>query len=190
MVKTTKTHHKLHRSIIDRIMSWIGVSLAVTLLAATFGLAWAHNFIHTQVVEQLSAQKISFPEAGSSALTTLPSADQAAVTKYAGQQLTTGAQAKVFADNYIAVHLAKIGGGQTYAELSSQAQANPDDQALAGKVQTMFRGEMLRGALLNAYAFDTIGSVTYYAASVSGAMSVVLIILAGLGFCHARKVSD
>jgi hypothetical protein len=61
--------------------------------------------------------------------------------KYAGQQLTTGDQAKTYADSFIANHLKEIGGGKTFAQLSTQAQANPSDTKLAGTVDTMFRGE-------------------------------------------------
>jgi hypothetical protein len=38
---------------------------------------------------------------------------------YGGQQLTTGAQAEVYADHFIANHLKEIGGGKTYAQLSA-----------------------------------------------------------------------
>ena len=40
--------------------------------------------------------------------------------QYAGQQLTTGAQAETYADHFIAVHLKEIGGGKTYAQLSAR----------------------------------------------------------------------
>ena len=38
-------------------------------------------------------------------LAALEKTDRDAVSAYAGQQVLTGAQAKVFADNYIAAHL-------------------------------------------------------------------------------------
>jgi hypothetical protein len=34
---------------------------------------------------------------------------------YAGQQLTTGPQAKAYADHYIAVHMNEASGGKTYS---------------------------------------------------------------------------
>ena len=37
------------------------------------------------------------------------------LAKYAGQQLTTGAQAEAYANHFIAVHLQEIGGGKTYS---------------------------------------------------------------------------
>jgi len=45
--------------------------------------------------------------------------------QYGGQQLTTGAQAEVYADHFIANHLKVIGGGKTYSQLSAEAIAQP-----------------------------------------------------------------
>ncbi len=175
----------MDRSALDKLISSTGVVVAVVLLAASGGLFYAHNFIHGEVHDQLAAEKINFPAVGSAGLTALPSADQAAIAQYAGQQLTTGAQAEVFADHYIAVHLKKIGGGKTYSELSTESMASPTDAALKGKVDTVFRGEMLRGVLLNAYAFDTMATIAYYAAFGALAAAALLFILAAFGFRHA-----
>lgn len=176
----------MNRSSLDKLISWTGVVVAAVLLAAAVLLFWAHNFIHTQVHDQLAAEKINFPTAGSSAITALPAADQTKVAQYAGQQLVNGAQAEVFADHFIAVHLKEIGGGQTYAQLSAKSQADPTNQKLAAQVQTVFRGETLRGLLLNAYAFDTMAGVAEYGALGALAGAVILIFLAALGLRHAR----
>jgi len=175
----------MNRSTLDRLVSTTGVVVAVVLLAASGALFYAHHFIHTQVYNQLSAEKITFPAAGSSSLDALPAADKAAMSKYAGQQMTTGAQAETWADHYIAVHLKEIGSGQTYSQLSAASMANPSNQKLAAQVQTVFRGETLRGLLLNAYAFDTMATVANYAAYGALAAGVVMLILAALGFRHA-----
>lgn len=175
----------MDRSTLDRLVSTTGLIVAAVLLCASGALFYAHNFIHTQVHNQLAAEQIMFPEAGSSSLMALPAADQQAMSKYDGQQMLTGAQAETWADHYIAVHLQKIGGGKTYAELSAESMADPTNQKLAGVVQTVFRGETLRGLLLNAYAFDTMALVAYYAAFGALAAGVVLLILSALGFVHA-----
>ena len=57
--------------------------------------------------------------------------------QYGGQTMTTGAQAEVYADHFIANHLKVIGGGQTYAQLSAKALAQPKKPALAAQVQTI-----------------------------------------------------
>lgn len=179
----------MKRSTLDKLISSTGLIVATVLLAASAVLFYAHSFVHNQVHDQLAAQKITFPPAGSESITALPAADAAKVGQYAGQQLVTGAQAKVFADNFIAVHLQKAGGGQTYAELSSASLANPTDQKLAGQVQTVFRGETLRGLLLNAYAFDTMAMVANVAAMGALVAGAVLFVLALLGFGHAAKTT-
>ncbi len=177
----------MNRSTLDRLVSSTGLIIAVVLLGASFGLYFTYNFIHSQVHDQLAEQKITFPEAGSKSLDALPAADKEAVSKYAGQKLLTGAQAKVFADNYIAAHLDKQ--GMTYSEASTAARTNPDDPALKGQVETLFKGETLRGLLLNAYAFDTMAVVAKYASVLSLAGGLLLVVLALLGFRHAGAVA-
>jgi hypothetical protein len=125
---------------------------------------WGSGFATGQVQTQLAAQKITFPAAGSASLKALPAADAAAMTVYAGQQMTTGAQAETYADHFINVHLNEIAGGQTYSQVSAAAQANPTNAKLAGQVQTLFRGETLRGLLLNSYGWWQVGQYAFYAA--------------------------
>ena len=180
----------MNRATLDKLISSTGLIIAAALIAASCGLSYAHHFIHTQVYNQLAAEKIYFPEAGMKALTSLPAADRQAVSPYAGQQLMNGRQAETFADHYIAVHLQKIGGGKTYAELSEASIADPSNAALAAQVQTVFRGETLRGLLLNAYAFDTMAAVANVAALGALIAGIVLLILAGLGFYHAGRVKN
>jgi len=174
----------MQRKALDRLVSWLGLSLAAVLVVAGSLLTWGHNFVSHEVHSQLSAQQIYFPAKGSKAIA---GPEFQALQKYAGQQLTTGPQAKAYADHFIAVHLKEIGGGKTYAQLSSQAQANPTDTKLAGTVQTMFRGETLRGLLLNAYAFDTMGNIAGLAAIAAFIAAAVMLVLAGLGFWHSRR---
>jgi hypothetical protein len=178
----------MNRKTLDQLLSTAGLLIGILLLAAAFALSWAHTFVHSQVHDQLAAEKVTFPAAGTEGITSLPTTDQAKVAQFAGQPMLTGAQAEVYADHFIAVHLKAIGGGLTYSELSAQSIANPSDQKLAGKVQTVFRGETLRGLLLNAYAFDTMATVALYAAYVSVIGGILLLILAALGFMHAGRV--
>lgn len=178
----------MNRSTLDKLISSTGLLVAAVLIAASCALFYAHHFVHSQVVSELSAEKIYFPPAKSEALAALPPASNHAMSAYAGQQLTTGPQAKVWADDFIAVHLQKIGGGETYAQLSTKAMADPTNATLAKQVQTVFQGETLRGLLLNAYAFDTMATVAYFAALGALAAGCVLLILAALGFYHSGRV--
>jgi len=175
----------MKRKTFDQLVSAAGLFLAAVLVIAGSLLVWAHNFVGDEVHSQLAAQQIYFPAKDSK---DIAGPEFAAVRKYAGEQLTTGAQAKAYADHFIAVHLSEIGGGKTYAQLSAQAQANPDDAKLAGQVQTMFRGETLRGLLLNAYAFDTMGTIAGIAAVVAYLSAAVLLVLGLLGLRHSRRV--
>ena len=179
----------MKRSTIDKVISTIGLIIATVLLVASIALFYTQSFIHNQVKGQLETEKIIFPATGSAAINALPSADKIAVSKYAGQQLLTGAQAEVFADHYISVHLNTIGGGNTYSELSQQAIKDPTNTALASKVETVFRGQTLRGLLLNAYAFDTMATVAFFAACGGAITSALLIILSLIGFSHSKKRS-
>ena len=137
----------------------------IGILAFVSGFAfWASSFATSTVHDQLAAQQIYFPAAGSAALTALPKADDIAMTQYAGQELLTGAQAQVYANNFINVHLGEIGGGKTYSQLSTEAQAAPTNTKLAATVETIFKGTTLRSMLLNAYGWSEIGMFAGYAA--------------------------
>jgi hypothetical protein len=175
----------MKRSTIDRLISWVGLTLTAVLIVAASLLTWAHNFVSNEVKTQLSAQQIFFPPKGSPATA---GAEFAPMRQYAGQQLTTGAQAETYADHFIAVHLKEIGGGKTYAQLSTEAQAKPNDTKLATTVATVFKGETLRGLLLNAYAFGTMATIAGFAAIAAFIGAFVMLLLSGLGFWHGRRV--
>ena len=175
----------MRRKSFDVLVSATGMVLATVLLAASGLLFWAHNFVDTNVKSQLSAQKIFFPPAGSASLN--DPAIKPYLSKYAGQQLTTGDQAKIYADHFIAVHLNAIGGGKTYSELSAQSMASPNDVALAGKVATVFKGETLRGLLLNAYAFGKMAQVAIVGAFIALGAGTLLVLMSILGLLHARR---
>ncbi|HEY4844601.1 MAG TPA: hypothetical protein VII89_02805 [Candidatus Dormibacteraeota bacterium] len=137
--------------------------IGILVFCAGF-LFWGNSFIHNQISTELTAQQIYFPAADNKAIASLPGADAAAMSVYGGQQLTTGAQAQVYANSFIGVHLSEVAGGLTYSQMSAKAQANPTDQKIAGQVATLFKGETLRGLLLNAYGWWTIGTYAMYAA--------------------------
>jgi hypothetical protein len=184
------------RATLDKLISWAGVLLAVVLLIASGLLFWASTFVGNQVHDQLAAQKITMPTS-QTGLADLPKSDQAALSQYAGQQMTTGPQARAYADHFIAVHLGEAGSGKTYSEISGQYLQQCSDPATASTKacedlgalrQTMFQGETLRGLLLYGFAFATIGTIAGYAAWVSLIAAIALGLLVGFGFWHARHV--
>ncbi|HXF72764.1 MAG TPA: hypothetical protein VNO79_09180 [Actinomycetota bacterium] len=178
----------MRRRTFDWLLSMGGVVLTVVLVVAGVLLFAGYSFADNNVRSQLAAQKIFFPPKGSESITSLPASDRPFIARYAGQQLLTGAQAQAYADHYIAVHLREIGGGQTYAQLSAKALAEPENAELQGQVQTLFRGETLRGLLLTSYAFWKLGQIAKLAMWGAFILAGVMAILTGLGFWHLRRV--
>jgi len=177
----------MRRKTFDKLLTSAGLVLAAVLLVAGGLLAWGATFTSTQVHDQLAAQQIFFPPAGSEGLSVkeFPTLQQ-----YGSQQVVNGAQAEAYANDYIAAHIKAIGAGKTYSQLSTESRAKPDDAALKATVDTVFRGETLRGLLLNAYAFGTIGQIAMYASIAAFVAAAAMLVLSLLGFAHLRKVGD
>jgi hypothetical protein len=176
----------MRRRTLDALLTTGGLIVAAVLLVAGGLLTWAGNFVNNEVHTQLAAQRITFPAKGSEQLNdpkVKPYLEQ-----YAGQQLTTGAQAKAWADHYIKVHLDESTGGKTYSELSAASRANPDDPKAKALVDLAFKGETLRGLLLNAYAFGTMAKIATYAAWTSFIGALAMLVLSALGMRHLRRV--
>lgn len=177
----------MRRKTFDVLASVAGLVLAIVLAVGGGLMLWGHNFVDNQVSSQLAAQKIVFPATSNPEFKALPPADAAAMGQYAGQAMTTGAQAQVYADNFIAFHLSKMGG--TYSQLSAASLAQPNNAKLAALVNTVFKGTTLRGMLLNAYAFWQMGVIALWGAIVAFIGAGLLLILSILGFVHAGRVS-
>ncbi len=164
----------------SRLTVIAGFAVAVILLAAGGLLLWGSTYVHNTVQGQLSSQQIFFPPkaafahpvAGSEITPSMiPS-----VSQYAGEQMLTGQQAEAYADHFIAVHIAEIGGGKTYSQLSAESLAQPNNAKLAGQVATVFKGETLRSMLLNAYGWWKVSQITYIAAIVAFALGGLVLI--------------
>lgn len=194
----------MKRRTIDRIVSWLGLGLSAFLFVTAALLNWGYNFANDSVTENLAAQKITFPAADSDSLKNLADEDRAAIEPFAGLALTTGEQAKAYADHYIGAHVKGIAGGKTYSEVSgealavsAQSRANPADTELAAKAatlmgqrQSLFMGETLKGLLGYAFAFWQIGQIAMYAMWAALAGGVLMLILSILGFVHLRRTPD
>ncbi|MDB5125729.1 MAG: hypothetical protein JWP94_3858 [Mucilaginibacter sp.] len=178
----------MRRRVFDVLASVGGVAVVLMLLIAGGLATWGYSFADSSVHSQLAQQQIVFPAKGSTALAdpkTSPYLDQ-----YAGQQLTTGAQAKAYADHYIAVHLAAMPYGGVYSQVSSASRADPTNAALAAEVQTSFQGTTLRGLLLEAYAFSVFATLALWAVIASFALALLFAVLVGLGLRHSRRVPE
>lgn len=150
----------------------IALQVVVTLAFAFCAgfLFWAANFTHTYVHDELTAQKIQFPASISAQV--YPDIPQ----QYAGQWVTDGDQAKAYANGYINVHLHGVANGQTYSQVSATYLKNPTNTKLAGERQTLFMGETLRGLLLSAWGWWTVGTYALYAAIVMTVAAVAVFI--------------
>jgi hypothetical protein len=188
----------MRRKTFDILASAAGVALTLFFLVAGGLLLVGYNFANDNVHNQLAEQHITFPPAAAfahpKAGTEITPSMIPSVSQYAGQQLLTGPQAKVYADDFIAQHLREIGGGLSYAQLSDKAMALPKGSAAytaaEAKVQTVFQGTTLRGLLLEAYAFGTFATIALVGSIVCFALAAIMALLVGFGFWHARRTSD
>jgi hypothetical protein len=168
-----------------------GFALAAVLFVAGGLLLWGSTYTHNMVHNQLAAQQIFFPPkaafAHPKAGTEITPSMVPSVSQYAGQQLVTGQQAQSYADNFIAVHITTMTGGQTYAQLSSQALANPNDAKLAAQVNTVFKGEALRAILLNAYGWWKVSQITFIASLIAFGLGGLTLIASLFSLTLGRK---
>jgi len=168
----------------------MGIVAVVGLLVAGGLALWANSYVNDQVHNQLASQHITFfPKAavypcaaGVKSEDCYP--QYASLQQYAGQLLTTGDQAKAYADTQILNDLNAMTGGKTYADLSAQALKEPNNTQLQTEVAVVFKGTTLRGLLLNAYAFGTMATIAGWAAVTAFVGAGLLLILSILGFLH------
>ena len=179
------------RSSFDKLISWTGIVVAGVLLLAGGLLVWASSFATSNVHDQLAAQQITMPVAAALTTPTM----KANLSKYSGQPMTTGEQAKAYADHYIQAHMDESSQGRTYSQVSGEylkaMKTDPTSQAttdLGQLRQSLFMGTTLRGMLLNAYAFATLGTIAMWAAIAAFIGSAVMFVLGILGLRHAHSV--
>jgi hypothetical protein len=182
----------MRRKTLDALLTTGGFIVAAVLLVAGGLLLVASNFVQHNVHDQLADQKITMP----SGKAIEDPAIKPYLSQYAGQEMTTGAQAKAYADHYIKVHMNKAGQGRTYEEVSGEfmaaskaPNADPAKVAELGQLrQTLFMGNTLRGLLLNAYAFGTMGTIALWGAIASFIGAAAMFLLSLIGLRHTRTV--
>ncbi len=184
----------MQRKMFDILVSAVGLLLVVTLLVAGALLTWGYNFVNSNVHHQLAEQAIVFPSKAELALahpgTEITPGMLPYLTPYAGQPLTSGAEAEIYADHFIAVHLSEMAYHGIYAKVSAASLADPSNKALAAETQLVFQGTTLRGLLLEAYAFSQMGLIAMYAAIASFVLAALIALLVAFGFWHARRTPE
>jgi hypothetical protein len=146
---------------LSTVAGGIAIGMIVAGVLALVGGSYAKDVVH----DQLAPQQIFFPEDASE----LP----ANLKQYAGEQVDTAEEAKAFADDYIGLHLKGTAEGQTYSQVSGEFMKDPTNEELAQQRQTLFMGETLRGMLLNAWGWGTVGAIAQLA-------GIVLVVIGGL----------
>jgi hypothetical protein len=191
----------MKRRTLDVIVSIGLLGLAGLLLIMGLVFTSNANFANDYVEQQLSQQNITFKPLD--ALTPEEKA-RPGLVKYAGQKLTTGKQAEVYANDFIGLHLESTAGGKTYAELGTVQTDLRNQVAAAQKAgaanvadlqkqlndvtaqrETVFKGETLRGLLLTSYGFSEFGTKAEQAATVAYAGAGLLFLLGIAGLIHA-----
>lgn len=193
----------LKRRTIDSVLIGIGAVLTVALVVAGSLLTWGASFSEDYVSDELSSQNISFPPAAA-----LEEEGRTDLLKFAGQKVDTGKEAEAYA-SFIDGHLVGIADGMTYADLGTpEREANAaveaavadganeakvaalqgEADAISGQRNTLFKGETLRGLLLTAFAWSTVGQIAGYAAVAAFFAGGVMLVLVLLGLRHHHKV--
>ncbi len=188
----------MKRKNFDKIVTAVGFGLTVFLLVAAGLLNWGAAFASDSVKSQLDNQNISFP-----AVEAMPEATKAQLAKWAEKQVTTGEMARDYSDLYIWEHMkasaiAAVGKPATYSEVSGMymglVRGGSTDTAQIAKLgelrQTLFMGNTLRGMLLEAYAFGTLGVIAGYGAIAALVGGLVMLLLSIAGLLHIRRTPD
>lgn len=193
----------LKRRTIDSVLIAVGAVLTVALVVAGALLSWGSGFAADYVDDELSSQNITFPPAAA-----LEEEGRTDLLKYAGEPVNTGPEAEAYA-SFIDGHLQGIAGGATYAELGTPereanaaveaaitsgateaevAELQAEADAITAQRNTLFKGETLRGLLLTAFAWSTVGQIAGYAAVAAFVAGGVMLVLVLLGLRHHHKV--
>jgi hypothetical protein len=184
----------MSRKVFDIITSAGGVAVVIALVIAGGLLTWGHSFVNSNVHSQLAQQQIYFPPKAAfehpKAGTEITQSMIPSVSQFAGKQLLTGQQAKVYANDFIAVHLSEMPYHGVYSKISAAEMASPKNLQLAALKDTSFTGTTLRGLLLEAYAFSEIGVIMLWGAIASFVLAAIMAVLVGLGIWHARQTSE
>jgi hypothetical protein len=140
------------------------------------------SYDHEVVRDQLAPQKIYFPTP----------ATNPDLKAYEGQQVLTGSQAKLYAEDQIGPDMNKIAGGKTYSEVSEEWIAGGmKSPTLAAERQTLFMGETLKGLLLGAWGWAQIGSIAVLAGILLIVFGFLLFLLPVLAWwLNLRAAAD
>jgi hypothetical protein len=188
----------MKRKNFDKIVTAVGFGITVILFVGAGLLNWGASFAQDSVKNQLDNQNISFPAAEA-----MPEATRAQLAKWSEMKVTTGEMARDYSDLYIWEHMkgssiAAVGKPATYSEVSGMymglTRGGSTDTAQIEKLgalrETLFMGNTLRGMLLTAYAFGTLGVIASYGAIAALVGGAVMLLLSIAGLIHIRRTPE
>jgi len=188
----------MKRITFDKLVSYVGLGIAALLFIFAGLLNFGANFANDSVQSQLSNQNIAFPAAEA-----MPSETKDQLAKWAGMQVITGEMARDYSDLYIWEHMkgsaiAVMGKPATYSEVSGAYMGlvrggSTDVEKIKqyGDLrESLFMGNTLRGMLLQAYAFGTLGVIAGYAAIASLVGGIIFLLLGIAGLMHIRRTPE
>jgi len=188
----------MKRITFDKLVSYVGLGLAALLFIFAGLLNFGANFANDSVQSQLSNQNIAFPAAEA-----MPSETKDQLAKWAGMQVITGEMARDYSDLYIWEHMkgsaiSVMGKPATYSEVSGAYMGlvrggSTDVEKIKqyGDLrESLFMGNTLRGMLLQAYAFGTLGVIAGYAAIASLVGGIIFLLLGIAGLMHIRRTPE
>ncbi len=159
------------------IAAGLAAGLILLGIVSIIGGSYDHEVVHNQ----LAPQKIYFPKP----------AEYPNLKSYEGQQVLTGTQAKLYAEDQIAPDMAKIAGGKTYSEVSEEWIAGGmKSEKLAGERTELFTGETLRGLLLQAWGWGQLGSIAEIAGILLIVGGAILFLLPVLNWALSRSTEE
>jgi hypothetical protein len=139
------------RNFLSRItqVTPVAAGLAAGMIAIGVVAIVGGNYAHSVVRNELASQQIFFPK---------PAA-WPVLKGYAGQQVLTGSEAKLYANDQIQADIKKMYGNATYSTASEKFIAGGmKSAALGAERQTLFMGQTLRGLLLQAWGWGQVAS--------------------------------
>ena len=173
----------------------VEAALVVVFAAAAGFMFYQGSYITQQVNDELTSQQISFPAAteikAGGALD--PATYPQEIRDLAGQQVDNGYKARIYAQDFIKIHEEHIANGLTYStmggaiaavntQIANTPKTDPGYADLQKKLATMngqrdtlFKGDMLRSALLNSYGWWTFGTYMVYGALAALAAAVLAL---------------
>lgn len=183
----------MRKTVYQVLAGVFGIVLIVVGIGALFGAGYAHGYVD----KQLTQERITM--SGEGAMVTVTEESAKILEPFWGEQMSTGAHAEAYANNFIYDHMQNSCANVTDANgnpldpidpeqctyagigaaVTAATEAGDEDAAAAYQAlrTSNFQGSALRSMLLTAYAFSLVGSIAKWAGIGAIALGAILLIL-------------